>query len=426
MKPLPRMAHLLRIAAASAWNRRLTLGLILTAITLSVALLLAVERLRREARDGFAQAVSGVDLVVGARSSPVQLMLYAVFRIGDATHNMRWDSFRAIAARPDVAWAVPLSLGDSHRGFPVLGTTAAYFEYFRHGAAVPLALASGRRFEGLFEAVIGADVARQLGYRQGERIVLNHGSGADALAEHADKPFLVAGILARTGTPVDRTVHVSLESIEAIHLDWQGGAPIPGVRIAPALARKFDLAPKAITAVLVGLKNRSAVFRAQRQINTYEAEALLAVLPGVALDELWRVVEVVERTLLAVSVLVVATGLASLVAVMLAGLNERRRELAILRAVGARPRDIFLLVAVEGLGVTLAACVAALLLLALTVAAAGTPIQAHFGIAIQAKWPLPSEWLLLGGVVCAGLLTSLLPGYRAYRMSLGDGLTPRS
>lgn len=419
------MKSLVSLAAASAWNRRYTLGLILVTITLSVALLLAIERLRHETRDSFSQAVSGVDLVVGARTSPMQLMLYSVFRIGDATHNMQWKSFQAVAARPEVAWAVPLSLGDSHRGFPVLGTNQDYFTHFKYGAGTSLQLAAGKRFEGLFDAVVGAEVAAQLGYKPGTRIILNHGSGADALTEHADKPFVVSGVLARTGTPVDRTVHVSLEAIEAIHLDWQGGAPIPGISIPAEMVRKFDLAPKTITAMLVGLKNRSAVFRSQRQINSYEGEALLAALPGVALDELWRVVEVVERTLMAVSLLVVGTGLASLVAVMLAGLNERRRELAILRAVGARPRDITFLVLIEGVGVTLIACVVALLLVALATWWGAPLAQAHLGMALEAKWPLAGEWLLLGAVLVAGLAASAVPAWRAYRLSLGDGLTPR-
>ena len=166
------MTTILRLAIASAWNRRVTLGLTLAAITISVMMLLGVERARVAARESFAQSVSGTDLVVGARTSPVQLLLYAVFRIGDATNNVRWKSFEAISAMPAVEWAIPLSLGDSHRGFSVLGTTGAYFDHFKYGFRRPLELAEGRRFDGIFEAVIGAEVAQQLGYRLGDRIVL--------------------------------------------------------------------------------------------------------------------------------------------------------------------------------------------------------------------------------------------------------------
>jgi putative ABC transport system permease protein len=417
--------HLLYLASRSAWNRRLTLSLTLTAIALSVALLLGVDRVRRDARESFAQSVSGTDLVVGARTSPVQLMLYSVFRIGEATSSMQWESYRKLAAHPLVKWAIPMSLGDSHHGYSVVGTTADYFEHFRYGGGEALAFTKGKRFDGVFEAVVGAEVAERLGYRVGDRITLNHGGGEMSHAEHGDKPFAVAGILARTGTPVDRSVHVPLEAIEAIHLDWQAGAPIPGVSIPAEHVRKFDLTPKAITAVLVGLKSRAAVFRMQRYVNELPGEALVGVMPGVALAQLWQIVGVAERVLLAVSAMVVAVGLAGLVAVVLAGLNERRREIAILRSVGARPRDIFLLLMMEAVGITVIGALAGVVLLGVLTLALAPFAAARYGLIIEPTFIAGGEGALLAAVVAVGVLASLVPGYRAYRLSLADGLTPR-
>ena len=427
------MKALLHIAVRSALNRRGTLALVMLSIALAPALLLGLERLRTDIRSSFALAVSGTDLVVGARTSPVQLMLYAVFHVGGATNNIRMDSVRAVAAHRAVAWVVPLSLGDSHRGRPVLGTTPDYFDRFAYGDRQPLVLAQGRAFaatlDGLYEAVIGAEVAQTLGYSLGQRITLAHGS-ADLLApEHADKPFTVVGVLARTGTPVDRTVHVSLQAIEAIHLDWVGGAPLPasaGMKIAAENARKFDLEPKQVTAALVGLKNRVAVFNVQRFVAGYEGEALLAVLPGVALDELWSVVGPGEQALLGISALVAVVSLASLVAVVLAGLNERRRELAVLRAVGAGPRHVLWLLAAEGAMVTLAGALLGALAAALAVWLAGPWLQQRFGIALLPAAPTAAQWALFAAVVLAGMLASLVPGWRAYRLSLADGLSPRT
>jgi putative ABC transport system permease protein len=419
------MTHLLPLALKSAWNRRYTLGLTLIAIALSVTLLLGIERVRQDARDSFAQAVSGTDLVVGARSSPLQLLLYAVFRIGEASNNMGWDSAQALAAHPAVAWTIPLSLGDSHRGFPVLGTTPAYFEHFRYGDKQPLRLAQGKPFVGLFDVVLGAEVAERLGYKLGDQITLAHGMEAGAGTEHADKPFSVVGILARTGTPVDRTLHIGLEAMEAIHLDWQGGAPIAGFAIPPELVKKFNLTPKAVTAVLVGLNTRAGVFAMQRYVAGYRAEPLMAVLPGVALSQLWELMEVAERALLAISALVVVVSFAGLVAVVLAGLGERRRELAILRANGARPRDLFTLLALEGGAVTLAGALLGTLLLTALTALLGPWLQAQYGLGLKLAPPSWQELELLGWVILAGTLASLLPGYRAYRLSLADGLTPR-
>jgi putative ABC transport system permease protein len=418
------MKYLMILAMRSAWNRKLTLGLALMSIALSVALLLGVDRVRQSAQDSFAQSVSGTDLVIGARTSPVQLMLYAIFHIGDATNNIHWQAYRDIAAHPSVAWTIPISMGDSHHGFPVVGTTADYFKYFRYGESVPLAFSSGKPFAGLFDAVVGAEVADRLGYHLGDRITLSHGMGGIGLTEHADKPFTITGILARTGTPVDRTVHVSLEAIEAIHLDWQGGAKIPGFSIPAQYVRKFDLTPKEVTAVLVGLKSRAAVFKMQRYVNEYQAEPLLAVLPGVALDQLWQVAGVAEHALLAVSGMVVVVGLFGLVAVILASLNERRRELSILRSVGARPMDIFLLLSAEGLFITVSGALIGVLLLTLLTIFAAPMIQSHYGLTIAASLGSRDEFRLLVMVMGVSLLASLAPGYRAYRLSLADGLIP--
>lgn len=246
------MTPLFGLAWRSAWNRRFTLALTVLSIALSAFMLLGVERLRNDVRDNFTSAVSGTDLVVGARTGQVQLLLYSVFRVGSATANMRWSSVEALKSMRQVAWVVPLSLGDSHRGFPVLGTTAGYFEHFRHGEGQPLRLAQGTQASDLFDAVIGAEVAERLGYAPGARITLSHGAGEFDMDSHADKPFRVSGVLARTGTPVDRTVHISLEAMEALHVDWTAGVPLPGRRIGPDAVRQMDLQPKAVTAAMVG------------------------------------------------------------------------------------------------------------------------------------------------------------------------------
>ncbi|MBB3211079.1 putative ABC transport system permease protein [Herbaspirillum sp. Sphag1AN] len=420
------MSFLFRLAARSAWNRRFTLGLMLLAIALSTTMLLGIERVRHEVRDGFSQSVSGTDLVVGARTSPVQLMLYAIFRIGGATNNMGWDSAQKLAKNPAVAWTIPLSLGDSHRGFPVLATNGDYFRHFHYGDGQALKLAEGHEFSDIFDTVIGAEVAQRLHYKLGDHIVLSHGMGSMHLTDHADKPFVITGILARTGTPVDRTVHIGLAAMEAIHLDWQGGAPIPGLSISAALVKKFDLTPKTVTAVLVGLKNRAAVFGVQRDIADDTSEPLMAVLPGVALDELWQVVGIGENALLVVSGMVVIVGLAGLVSAILASLGERRRELAVLRSVGARPLDIFLLLALEGLAVMLAGVFLGVVLLALALWALGPFLSAQFGVTLHPALPAPGELNLLLWTILAGFAASLLPGLRAYRLSLADGLTPRT
>lgn len=414
---------ILSLALKSLVNRRFTVGLILFSIALSVALLLGVERLRSESRQAFTNTISGTDLVVGARSGAINLLLYSVFRIGDATNNVSWKSYQRFADHRLVAWTIPLALGDSHRGFRVLGTSGAYFRHYRYARERALVVAEGRPFDGVYEAVLGAQVARELGYRVGQQIVIAHGTGEVSFTEHDDKPFTVVGILRPTGTPVDRTVHIPLAGMEAIHAGWVQGRRMTDVDAAQALQQ--DLTPKTITAFLVGLKSRIATFRVQREINDYRGEPLLAILPGVTLQQLWDMMGIAEQALLLVSWLVVAVGLAGMLTVMLAGLNERRREMAILRSVGARPGHILLLVTGESLLLTLLGIALGLALLYLGLLGAGPMIEEAYGLYLPIQLPSSREWLLMGLIGLTGLLVGLLPGYRAYRYSLSDGMSIR-
>jgi putative ABC transport system permease protein len=419
------LQSILSLAWRSLVNRRFTAALTVASIALSVMLLVGVERIRSETRASFASTISGTDLIVGARTGQVQLLLYSVFHIGNATNNISWRSYQDVAAHPQVAWTIPLSLGDSHRGYPVLGTTPAYFEHYRYARDRGLAFSAGGPFRDLYDAVLGAEVADALGYGIGDAIVVAHGASDVGFARHEDKPFRVAGILERTGTPVDQSVHVSLAAIEAIHAGWRGGAPIPGLSLSPEQTRSMDLSPEAVTAVLVGLRSRIATFRVQRFVNEYPEEPLLAILPGVALSELWGLIGVAENALLVVSVFVVVVGLFGMLTALLTSLNERRREMAILRSVGARPGHVFALIVGEAGFLTLLATALGLALLYGLLLLGRPLIEAHYGIHLALGGPSGHEVLLLGAVLVAGLLVGSIPAYRAYRLSLADGLCIR-
>ncbi|QEY61097.1 ABC transporter permease [Metapseudomonas lalkuanensis] len=418
--------YLLRLALASLANRRFTALLTVFAIALSVCLLLAVERVRTEARASFASTISGTDLIVGARSGSVNLLLYSVFRIGNATNNIRWDSFETISKDKRVKWAIPISLGDSHRGYRVMGTSAAYFDHYRFGRGQPLRLAEGKPFADMFEVVLGAEVAKALHYKLGDKLVLAHGVSSVSLVRHDDKPFTVVGILARTGTPVDRTLHISLAGMEALHVDWQNGVPARGAgKVSADQARAMDLQPRAITAFMLGLNSKIATFALQRQINEYRGEPLLAILPGVALQELWSLMGTAEKALFVVSLFVVLTGLIGMLTAILTSLNERRREMAILRSVGARPWHVGSLLVLEAFALALAGTVLGVGLLYLGIGLSQGYVQANYGLYLPLALPSPYEWTLLGAILAAALLMGVVPAWRAYRQSLADGLSIR-
>jgi putative ABC transport system permease protein len=390
------------------------------AIALSVALFLGVEKIRTGAKASFADTISGTDLIVGARSGSVQLLLYSVFRIGNATNNVTWESYLDIAARKDVEWIVPISLGDSHRQFRVMGTSAAFFEHYKYRQGRSLEFSNGNTLSDLFDTVIGADVAKILGYAVGDPIVVAHGLAS--FTEHKDQPFRVSGILEKTGTPVDRTVIVSLEAIEAIHVDWQSGAQKPGQPTPTDQIRKMELKPKAITAALVGVSSPLKTFSLQRAINEYPEEPLLAILPGVALQELWGIVGIAETALLAVSVMVIVTALIGMMATIFSSLNERRREMAIYRAMGAKPSTVLGLLILEAVLMAAIGAILGLLILYLGLFLAQPLVDAAFGLWLPIDAPSVREiWVLLA-VVAASAIVSLVPALRAYQLSLADGM----
>lgn len=419
--------NLLGLALGSLANRRFAVGLTVCTIALSIALLVLVEQMRAEVRDGFYRSVSGTDLIVGARTAPIQLLLYSVFGLGDATNNVSFETYQELAAVDEIDWAVPLALGDMHHGSRVVGTSDAMFENFRYGDRQSLSFAAGQPFDDLFEVVIGHQAARRLRYEPGDQLVLAHGTGHTQLQEHDDHPFTVSGILAPTGTPVDQSIYVSLAAHRAIHIGWERGTRMPGAALDPdaARGRAEELRPDSVTAILLGLKTRAAVFGLQRRINEYRPEALTAIMPGITLQELWRITGVAEQVLRVVAGLVVLAGLLGMLTVLLTTLNERRREMAILRANGARPWQISGLLVFEA-GLIAAAGILAGLVLALAVQAAAAPwLLDRFGLHVSPSLPDPALWTVLGGIFVAGMLIALVPALMAYRRTLADGMQVR-
>lgn len=410
-----RLIVIIGLAGRSLLNRKSSLILTLISIALSVALLAGVERIRAEARSSFAKTISNTDLIVGARSGPIQLLLYAVFRMGQPTINVSWSSFEKISASPDVAWSVPMALGDAHRGYRVMGTTNDYFRYYQFAGSQKLELKAGQIFAGDLQVVLGSEVAASLNYSVGQNIVLSHGLAAGSFLQHGQHPLQVVGVLRASGTPVDKTVHIPLAAVAAIHEHAE----------AAATTSVSSDHPVSITAFLLGMKSRAATLPMQRAINNYSEEALTAVLPGVALQELWSLVRVAERALLAVSAGVVVAGLFGLLSALLTSLNERRREMAILRAVGARPWHILALLISESALVACAGSVIGLGLAYALLASLRPLISRELNIYLGFYNPGGFDLALVLIVTCLAMLFALWPALRAYRNSLNDGLVTR-
>ncbi len=402
----------LKVAVSSLLSRKGSAVMTLMAISVAIFVLLGIEQIRQQARESFASTVSGVDLIVGAKTGSLNLLLYSVFRIGSPTDNISWQAYREIADADDVAWTIPISLGDSHKGYRVVGTTEAFFKYFSFGKERRLAFYKGEAFEGTFDAVLGSEVATALGYSMGTKVILAHGLASASFTKHDNQPFVVVGVLAPTGTPVDHTIHVRLEGIEAIHA---GGSKVPIGAFASANRPTTNFSePESITAFMLGLKSRMSTFNVQRQINEFAGEPLMAILPGVALSELWQTMSIFENVLRLISALVLLAAVLGMGAVLLASIRERRQEIHLLRMMGASPFYLFCLVEMEALILCLLGMLLGGVCLYTALFVTGDAIFSRFGIYLDATLLTPEAALMLVAVLLATLVAAAVPSLKMY------------
>ena len=473
------LSTLIKVAYASLRYRIGGVGLTIASVTLSVFVLLSVEHIRQEARNGFASTVSGVDLIVGARTGEINLLLLSIFRVGNATANVSWGAVEEISEQKSISWVVPISLGDSHRTFRVVGTTAEFFSRYKYAQKKPLSFSQGGEFDALQDVVLGARAAVKLSYVLGDSLVLSHGVADTSFLHHEDLPFSVSGILERTGTPVDNAIFVSLNAIEAMHSEdresenrqrlhegheshaaheesevhegheghesdpmhkgeeshWaheeggahevhdaqEGDSDHPNHKGEESDKYHDHRAIGSVTAILVGLDSPISTLVVQRWINEYSEEALLGILPGVALTQLWALLGNIEAVLLGISILVFVSSLLGLNAMLLASMRERRREIEILRSIGAPSLFIWGLLIIESLLIITIGVVLAIFGLLLAISLANDVLANELGISLSAQILNTSNLSAIGLIYLTALAMTLVPAWRAYSVSRSAG-----
>ena len=396
-------------------DRRGAVFLSLTAMAISIAVLFGVEHIRYQIKENFTNTVSGVDLIVGARTGNINLLLYSVFRIGSPTNNISWQSFEVLSSDPRVDWAIPISLGDSHKGYSVLGTTTEYFRHFSFGKKRHLSFRYGEEFSDIFDVVLGSDVAAKEEYVIGETVVLAHGMGETSFTLHDNYPFKVVGILEPTGTPVDQTLHVSLNGLEAIH---SGPKRRPVGITSPKVKSPESFEPEQITAFLLGLKSKITIFKFQNEIANYTYEPLMAILPGVALSELWHVIRVLENSLFLVSILVFTSACIGMAAMLLSSIRERLQELQLLRVIGASPYFLFLLIELEALLITATGILIGSGLVVFLILLFNDYFASQYGLSVTTDIWSFRVGKMLAVILCSSFLSALIPSFYVYRTSL--------
>jgi putative ABC transport system permease protein len=405
-------------------NRKFISFLCILSISLSLSLFLIVEKLRSGIEEGFTNSISNADLIVGARSGPLQLLLYTVFHMGSPTNNIRMESYEQIKKHAAVDWTIPISLGDSYKGFRVVATNKNFLDHYQFHGDRKLKLSEGKWSEGVFDVVLGAKVADKLKHKLNDPVVLSHGISEEAIFNHEKTPFRVTGILSPTGTPVDKSLFITLYGMEAVHLGWENG--FPSQDINPEKFKKENLQTEQLTSFILRTKNRIALLGLQRFIGSDEGEALSAIIPAVTLTELWGMLDQLESAFLGVSFFVVVIGFLTILISLYMSLDQRQREMAILRSVGVSAKEITLLLLVEATILSIIGTLLGLILQYFILFSIGPIIEAQYSLLIPIAAPSARELVIVGGFAILGSLFGLVPAIKAYRNSLAHGLQVKS
>lgn len=403
-------------------NRKFTSMLCVLSIALSVTLFLGIERIRNGAREGFTNTISKTDLIIGAKGGQLQLLLYTVFHIGGAVNNIRMSTYEEIKNNRLVEWSIPISLGDTYKGFRVVATDENFFLHYRFRGDKQVEFAHGKMPTDTFDVVLGHDVAKKFNLKIGDPIVLSHGISSEAILSHDNTPFHIVGIMAPTLTPIDTGVYIDLYGMEAMHFGWETGVP-SGAPINADRFKKENIQISQITSFMVKLKSRIAVLKMRREIDQYEKEPIMAIIPALALQEMWQTIGYVEQILFLVSLCVLLVGVLSILISLYTSINERRREMAILRSLGASSRHVFGLLIYESSFLVLVGCILGVASLYGLLIFVKPWLESNFSVYLEVQPLSISEWLYLLGIFIAGTLAGLIPAVKAYMNSLQDGLT---
>ena len=415
---------MLSLLLKSMRSRIIPTSLVTISLMASMVLLLSIERIQQGAEEGFNQSISGVDAIIGPRSSSLELVLYTVFHLGRPTNNITTKTINDVKQRSDISWLVPIALGDSHRGYRVIATEPNYFQHIRYGNNQPLTFSKGAPFTELSEATLGSDVAEKLNYSVGSEIQITHGSIESIGSKHDDFSFTVTGVLNKTGTPIDQAIFLDLKGYELLHLGWKSGKKVFSLEDIDLSSLPPDaLNPKTVTAAFVGLKSKLTIFNFSKNIREYPEEAISAVIPGIALSELWSIVGLVDKGFQLLSWIIIAISLIAMVTLIIASLDNRKQEMTIYRANGASPKFLAAMVIYESLVIGLVAIIGAIILVTAVTYFATSQLNLALGISPSFKWISLDEIKVFGIILLSGVSSSLIPAAMVFRKNLHQTLS---
>lgn len=406
--------------------RQHILGTVVTVLSVALAcgLTMAVFSINAQTTRAFTGGPIGFDAVLGARGSQLQLVLNTVFHLETSPGNIPWRLYREVEADPRVALAVPYALGDNYHGHRIVGTTLDLFDKFEYSRGERFRIrAPGRVFDPeLREAVVGSLAASRTGLRLGSRFNPYHGLSFDPDARHEEE-YVVVGVLEPTNSPSDRVIWIPIEGIFRMGGHVLRGA---GEAYAPEAGTEIPDEHKEVSAVMLKLRNPQAGFALDQTINRQGRVATLAWPIGRVMAELFDRIGWVNRILALVSYLVMVVAAGTILAGIYNTMRERRREIAILRALGARRRTVSSAIVLEATAIAVMGTAAGYAVHLAIASAAAAIVRAQTGVVIDPFAHHPSLVLVPLAMVALGALAGLVPALKAYTTDVADNLVPHS
>lgn len=401
-----RRLNALTLALAALRHKPLATFLNLLLMAIGVALMTFIFSASSQLEQGAMTDANGIDMVVGAKGSPLQLVLSSVYHADIPTGNIPASAQAELAANPLVAGVIPLALGDSYRGYRIVGTSADYVRQYGGQAA------SGVLFGGAMQVVLGAEAARRTGAAIGARFAGSHGLVAGGEL-HAHAPYTVVGILRPTGTVLDRLIVTPVDSVWRVHETDPDEAHEQEHEAAHDGGRE-------ITALLVRYASPLAAISLPRWVNSQTR--LQAAQPAFEAARLFELLGVGADVLRAIAAIVLAVACLSMFVALYHALEERRTDLVILRALGAPPLTLLLLLLAQGLLLSMGGAVLGWLLGHAGVGLLGELMADRQDLALSAWRVAAQEAWLLPAAVLVGVLAALVPAVRAYRTDIAATL----
>ncbi|MFN8094114.1 MAG: ABC transporter permease [Vicinamibacteria bacterium] len=412
------------LARRSLAQHALTTVVTAACVALGVGLVLAVLGISRQAEDAFTGGEAGFDAVLGARGSALQLVLNTVFHLETSPGNIPWSLYEAVRADPGVALAVPYAVGDNYRGFRIVGTTREMLDSFEYRA--------GRRFEaregGRFfdperrEAVLGSEVARRSGLAEGSTFNPYHGLATDESQRHPEE-YVVVGVLEPTNSPSDRVLWIPIEGVFRMSGHVLRGT---GTQYQARPGEAIPAEHREVSAVMLKLRSPQAGFALSQTINRQGKVATLAWPVGRVMAELFDRIGWVTRVLAFVAWLVMLVAAGSVLASLYGSMAARRRDVAILRALGAGRATVFAAVVTEAALLSAAGAVGGLTVYGVTLAVARSLIRAQTGVLLDPFVAPPGLVAVPLAAVGLGAVAGVLPAVLAYRTDVASHLTAES